>query len=82
MTKTEILERAREVNKKTLGTPPEIWRGVPLKVSAHEDLLDVLVMLCPEGDRIAVKIVKEHATQEIAQVQMELDPSTMLLRWR
>lgn len=57
-------------------------RGVPLKVAAHDAFLAVIIHLCTQNDHIKVKIVKEHGTQEIPQVHLELDPGTMLLRWR
>ncbi|MBU8870772.1 MAG: hypothetical protein KOO60_07905 [Gemmatimonadales bacterium] len=57
-------------------------RGVPSTVARFDELLDVIVHLCPESNQIKVKISKEHANEEIAEVQMELDPATMLLRWR
>jgi len=56
-------------------------RGVPTKVARYDDLIDVIVHLCPESDHVRVRITKEHASEEIAQVRMELDPATMLLRW-
>ncbi len=57
-------------------------RGVPLKVSQHDEFLDVMVMLCPDGDHIKVKIVKEHGHPELPNVKLELDPGTLLLHWR
>jgi hypothetical protein len=57
-------------------------RHVPTTVARFDPLLDVIVHLCPESNNIRVKITKEHGNEEIAQVQMELDPATMLLRWR
>ena len=57
-------------------------RGVPLKIARHDGFLDLIVMLCPENEHIKVKIVKEHASTELPQVHLELDPGTMLLRWR
>jgi hypothetical protein len=57
-------------------------RGVPAKVARFDDDLAVIIHLEPESDHIKVKILKEHGSEEIAQVQMELDPGTMLLRWR
>ncbi len=55
---------------------------VPLKITKHEDFIDVIVMLCPESDHIKVKIVKEHGSTELPQVKLELDPGTLLLHWR
>lgn len=57
-------------------------RGVPDTVARFEKFLSVLVLLCPESDHIKVNVVKEHDNTDIAQVQLELDPATMLLRWR
>lgn len=56
-------------------------RGVPVEVARFDKDLDVIVKLCPESDHIRLKIVKEHDSPEVAQVRMELDPRTMLLRW-
>ena len=57
-------------------------RGVPTTVARFDELLDVIIHLCPESGSIKVKISKEHGNDDIAQVQMELDPETLLLRWR
>lgn len=57
-------------------------RGVPVKVARFDDDLAVIIHLEPESDHIKVKICKEHGSEDIAQVQMDLDPATMLLRWR
>ena len=57
-------------------------RGVPAKVARFDDDLAVIIHLEPESDHIKVKICKEHGSEDIAQVQMDLDPATMLLRWR
>jgi KaiC/GvpD/RAD55 family RecA-like ATPase len=56
-------------------------RGVPSEVARFDKDLDVIIHLCPESNHVQVKITKEHASQDVAQVRMELDPSTMLLRW-
>ena len=56
-------------------------RGVPAEVARFDKDLDVIIHLCPQNDHVQVKITKEHGNQEVAQVRMELDPSTMLLRW-
>ena len=54
-------------------------RGVPAEVARFDKDLDVIIHLCPQSDHVQVKITKEHGNQEVAQVRMELDPSTMLL---
>jgi len=57
-------------------------RGVPAPVAAFDADLAVIIHLEPESDHIKVRICKEHGSSEVAQVQMELDPRTLLLRWR
>ncbi|MBE0567343.1 MAG: hypothetical protein IH621_15400 [Krumholzibacteria bacterium] len=57
-------------------------RKVPVEVARFDADLAVIIHLCPEGDHIKVKITKEHETETTAQVSMELDPRTLLLRWR
>ncbi len=57
-------------------------RGVPTSVARFEDHLNVIVALCPENEHIKVNTLKEHNNKDIAQISLELDPRTMLLRWR
>jgi hypothetical protein len=57
-------------------------RGVPAGVSRFDDYLSVIINLEPESEHIKVRILKEHGSTEPPQVQMELDPKTLLLRWR
>ena len=57
-------------------------RGVPAVVAKFDKHVDVVVDLVPENEHVEVKVIKEHDNPEIAQVQLEVDPRTMLLRWR
>ncbi|MCK9995174.1 MAG: hypothetical protein KAH56_02715 [Candidatus Krumholzibacteria bacterium] len=57
-------------------------RGVPNTVARFDDEIGVIINLEPESDHVKVKILKEHGSTEPAQVQIELDPKTLLLRWR
>ncbi len=57
-------------------------RGVPTAVASFEKHVNVIVALCPESEHIKVNTLKEHDNTEIAQISLELDPRTMLLRWR
>jgi len=84
------------IRKLAAGWGAEIWtsallhreaqhldeRGVPHEVAAHGKDLAVLISLCPEGERVAVRILAEHGNATPASVAMELDPGTLLLRWR
>jgi len=57
-------------------------RGVPAAVARFDDQLGVIIDLVPDHEHIQVKLIKEHNNPEIAKVQLEVDPRTMLLRWR
>ncbi len=57
-------------------------RRVPVEVARFDADLGVIIHLCPEGDSVKVRITKEHQASTTAQVSMELDPRTLLLRWR
>jgi len=57
-------------------------RLVPAEVARYEKDLGVIIHLLPESDHVKVRITKEHQNADVAQVQMELDPRTLLLRWR
>ena len=57
-------------------------RGVPAAVARFDNHLGVIVDMVPEREHIQVKLIKAHDDPEIAQVQLEMDPRTMLLRWR
>ena len=57
-------------------------RGVPNSVARFDDEIGVIINLESDSDHVKVKILKEHGSTEPAQVQIELDPKTLLLRWR
>ncbi len=57
-------------------------RGVPVGVARFDEALSVIINLEPDSDNVKVRIIKEHGSTEPAQVQIELDPKTLLLRWR
>ena len=93
--KTEQWE-VESIRKLAAGWGAEVWtsailhregqelddRQVPAEVARYEDDIGVIVHLLPESDHVKVRITKEHQSAEVAQVQMELDPRTLLLRWR
>ena len=93
--KTEAWEM-EGIRKLAAGWQAEIWtsanlhregqeldeRGVPSEVARFDADLGVIIHLCPESDHIKLKITKDHQRETAAHVQMELDPTTLLLRWR
>ena len=83
-----ILDMARELGA-------EIWtsalthregqssdaRGVPDAVSRFDDKLGLIINLEPRGDHVCVKILKDHDKAQPPEINMELNPRTLLLRW-
>jgi hypothetical protein len=55
-------------------------RGIPLDVARFDPWLAVVLKLEPQADHIRVRILKDR-DRDIADVQLELDPRTLLLRW-
>ncbi len=57
-------------------------RGVPRAVARFDADLSVIVVLEPERDHVQVRVVKATALAGAAAPRLELDPRTLLLRWR
>ena len=57
-------------------------RGIPLDVARHDAYLAVIVLLESKGDHVRVRLLKDHDHQDLADLHMELDPATLLLRWQ
>ena len=84
------------VKKMAAGWGAELWtssnthregqelddRGVPSTVNRFENHLNVIVNLCPDKEHVKVVVLKISGQEEIAEIQLELDPKTLLLRWR
>ncbi len=57
-------------------------RGVPHKVARFDDQIGVIILLDPCEDHVRVRLLKSHDRVEMPDLNMELDPRTLLLRWR
>lgn len=57
-------------------------RGVPAHVARYDDLVDMITMLEPQHTHVHVRILKDHDKAEAPELNMELDPKTLLLRWQ
>ena len=57
-------------------------RGVPTKISRFNDKLAVVIQLEPEADHIRLNLVKDHDNEDVASLFLELDPRTLLVKWR
>jgi hypothetical protein len=56
-------------------------RGVPDEVARYDEHIAVIIALEPLADQVRVRVVKDHAAETVADVHLELDPTTRLLRW-
>lgn len=56
-------------------------RGVPAEVARFDTYLSVIVHLASEADHVMLRIVKDHENADLADLHLELDPRTLLLRW-
>jgi len=57
-------------------------RGIPLEVARFDGWLAVVVLLESRGDHVRVRILKDHERTDVADLRVELDPATLLLRWQ
>jgi len=51
-------------------------------VTQFNGLISVIIGLEPQDDHVRVRLLKDHDRTEIPDLNMELDPKTLLLRWR
>ena len=56
-------------------------KGVPEKVARFDQYLSVIVELEPQSDHVRLNLLKDHDNADVAEVFLELDPNTLLLRW-
>ena len=56
--------------------------GLPEKIARFAEYLSVIVKLDPEGDHVRLQLLKDHDSQDVASLFLELDPRTLLLRWQ
>ena len=56
-------------------------RDVPDEVARFDAHISVIVRLEPKADHVMLLIVKDHENTELADLHLELDPSSLLLRW-
>jgi hypothetical protein len=65
-------------------SPADIFdgRGVPDYLARSEDSLSVIVALKPEKEHTRIRFIKVHGAAPPSNVNLEFDPTTMLVRWR
>ena len=57
-------------------------RGVPTKISRFDSHLAVVINLEPEADHIRLQLLKDHDNPDVASLFLQLDPRTLLVKWR
>ncbi len=56
--------------------------GVPLRLQPYLEYLSVVVRLVPESSHVRLQLIKDHDNPDLANLHIELDPKTLLLRWQ
>ncbi len=56
--------------------------GIPVEVARFQKWLAVILKLDPTADHIRLRILWDRGRPDVADLRMELDPGTLLLRWR
>ena len=54
-------------------------RGIPNPVARFDAWISVMVALQPEGRAVTVRLLKDHENKDVANLQLKLDPTTLLL---
>lgn len=62
--------------------PPPQPGGLPWPLPRYADLVSVVVSLDPAGDRIRLRLLKDHDNPDLSDLYLDLDPQTMLLTER
>jgi hypothetical protein len=60
--------------------PGADWHVLPSALSRLGDLVGVCVLLQPVGDSIRIRLLKDHDNPELADLTLDLDPRTFLIR--
>ena len=53
--------------------------SLPWPLARYADLANVVVSLDPIGDRVRLRLVKDHDNADLSDLYLDLDPQTMLL---
>ncbi len=53
---------------------------IPESIAKHSNSLAVIVGLYPSEDHVCLRLLKDHDSAELAEVDLELDPTTLLLK--
>lgn len=57
-------------------------RGVPVRLVPYLEYVSVAIQLVAQADHVKLQLVKDHDSPHLAELHMELDPKTLLLKWQ
>jgi hypothetical protein len=57
-------------------------RGVPVEMARFDPYLSVIVRLDPKADHVRLNLIKDHESSEVADLHLQLDPATFLIKWQ
>ena len=91
----ELTESLAAVKKMAVESETEVWisaqshrederdeLGLPTRLNPYLDYLSVVVRLVSKGNQVRLQLVKDHENPDVADLHIELDPKTLLLKWR
>lgn len=55
--------------------------GVPVRLQPYLEHLSVVVRLKSENTHVRLQLIKDHDNKNLADLHIELDPKTLLLKW-
>jgi hypothetical protein len=54
-------------------------RGIPNPVARFDAWISVMVALQPESKAVTIRLLKDHENEDVANLHLKLDPTTLLL---
>ena len=58
---------------------PVSFSSLPSPLARYNDLLSVIVTLQSVGDKVRLRLQKDHGNQNLSDLYLDLDPQTMLI---
>lgn len=55
--------------------------GLPVRLKPYLDAISVVIELVPAADHMKLRLIKDHENPKVAELHLELDPKTMLIKW-
>lgn len=60
--------------------PGQDWHDIPESLQPHRENLSVIVRLQQSPEAVHVRLLKDHDNPELAELSLDLDPSTLLIK--